>query len=99
MKNLQSGIWHRCFQKRKLYGLPDSTLLSDFSQIIDASSFHTRSSMSKLFEQQGVSSNAFIAIQNVVEDNNWQKVVKHLSTNCKRNAYYRTNFPYFPPED
>jgi hypothetical protein len=83
------------------YGLPDSarqSLVTDFSQIMDVSSYHTRCSISKLFKQHGVSCDVSVDILKIIEDNNWQNAVKHLSTNCNRNAYYRDNFPYVPPE-
>jgi hypothetical protein len=84
------------------YGLADFSVLSfvnDLNQMMAVSSYQVTCGIAKLFEQYGISSDVSIAVNKIIEDSNWQKAAISLSIDCKRNAYYKDNFPYVPCEE
>lgn len=90
------------FMKMKTqYCLADSTvqaLINDFTQVFDVSSTHQKSLLHAVCSKYSLSSDIVSEVCSTVEESCWKRSVAELSTDFKRNSYYKENFPFVPPE-
>jgi hypothetical protein len=90
------------FMKMKTqYCLADSTvqaLLNDFTQLFDVSSVLQINQLQAVCSKYALPSDAVSEIYSTVNESWWKQSVSELSTDFKRNSYYKEHFPYVTPE-
>ena len=90
------------FMKMKTqYCLADSTvqaLIYDFAQVFDVSGALQISQLQAVCSKYTLPTDTVSEIYSTVNESWWKRSVAELSTDFKRNSYYKEHFPYVPPE-
>jgi hypothetical protein len=82
------------------YSIPDTTvqlLIGDFSNIVDLSSSYAKQQIMEVTEKYSLCPEIKTDLYEITANGCWKSAIEELSTDWKRNAYYRRNFPYVAP--
>jgi hypothetical protein len=85
---------------RSQYGIPDSTLqlvIDDFSNFLTMSDTYVKQQLANLGARYEWPPEVLKELHSIVGNQSWKAAMKELSTDWKRNAYYRDNLPYVAP--
>jgi hypothetical protein len=85
---------------RSQYSIPDSTLqlvIDDFSKFLTMSDIYVKQQLVNLSAKYEWPPELLKELQSVAGNHSWNAAMKELSTDWKRNAYYRENLPYVAP--